>query len=185
MGEAGKWTTFVGSVGSLTHMQWAGGGIANATKLSKMVLVDKNNESFNDANKAYEKAKEILRKHPDIKGFQGSSAIDVIGIGRAVEEAGLQDKTCVFGIGLPKDSGKYLETGAIDGISFWDPKDAGVVMAKVAKMLIDKAPITDGMDLGIKGYNKVSVKKGAGKGVVITGQAWVDVDKANYKQFPF
>jgi simple sugar transport system substrate-binding protein len=185
MGEAGKWTTFVGSVGSLTHMQWAGGGIANATKFSKMVLVDKNNESFNDANKAYEKAKEILRKHPDIKGFQGSSAIDVIGIGRAVEEAGLQDKTCVFGIGLPKDSGKYLETGAIDGISFWDPKDAGVVMAKVAKMLIDKQAITDGMDLGIKGYNKVSVKKGAGKGVVITGQAWVDVDKANYKQFPF
>ena len=91
----------------------------------------------------------------------------------------------MFGIGLPKDSGKYLETGAIDGISFWDPKDAGLIMSKVAKMLIDGKPITDGMDLGVKGYNKVSVKKGAGKGVVITGQAWVDVDKSNYKQFPF
>lgn len=185
MGESGKWTTFVGSLGSLTHMQWAGGGAGNAKKYAQMTLVDANNESFNDANKAYEKAKEILRKHPDLKGFQGSSAIDVIGIGRAVEEAGLQDKTCVYGIGLPQDSGKYLETGAIDGISFWDPKDAGLVMNKVAKLLLDGKPITDGMDLGIKGYNKVSVKTGPGKGVIITGQAWVDVDKSNYKQYPF
>lgn len=185
MGESGKWTTFVGSVGSLTHMQWAGGGEANAKQYPKMVLVDPHNESFNDTNKAYQKAKEIMRKHPDIKGFQGSSAIDVLGIGRAVEEAGLQGKICVYGIGLPKDSGKYLESGAINGISFWDPKDAGFVMNKVAKMLLDGKPIADGMDLGVKGYNKVVVKKGAGKGVVITGQAWVDVDKSNYKQFPF
>src|SRR6218665_77354 len=112
MGESGKWTTFVGSLGSLTHMQWAGGGAGHAARYPKMTLVDAHNESF---NKAYEKAKEILRKHPDIEGFQGGSAIDVIGIGRAVEEAGLQHKTCVFGLGLPQDSGKYLETGAIDG----------------------------------------------------------------------
>lgn len=186
MGGSGKWTSFVGSLGSLTHVQWADGGAANATaKHAGMVLVDAKNESFNDANKAYEKAKEILKKHPDIKGFQGGSAIDVIGIGRAIEEAGLESKTCVVGLGLPKDSGKYLETGAIDGIGFWDPKDAGLVMNKVAKMFIDGTPITDGMDLGVKGYEKVKVRKGPGKGVIITGQAWVDVDKSNYKQYPF
>lgn len=185
MGDEGKWTSFVGSLGSLTHVQWADGGEANAKKHPKMVLVDPKNESFNDANKAYEKAKEILRKHPDIKGFQGGSAIDVIGIGRAVEEAGLQDKTCVFGLGLPRDSAKYLETGAVDGIAFWDPKDAGMVMNKVAKLVLDGKPITDGMDLGVKGYNRVSVTKGPGLGVLITGEAWVDVDKSNYKQYPF
>lgn len=36
-----------------------------------MTLVDPLNESFNDANRAYDKAKEIMRKYPDIKGFQG------------------------------------------------------------------------------------------------------------------
>lgn len=186
MGGSGKWTSFVGSLGSLTHVQWADGGAANAkAKHAEMVLVDAKNESFNDANKAYEKAKEILKKHPDIKGFQGGSAIDVIGIGRAVEEAGLESKTCVVGLGLPKDSGKYLETGAIDGIGFWDPKDAGLVMNKVTKLLIDGKPITDGMDLGVKGYENVKVTKGAGSGVIVTGQAWVDVDKNNYKQYPF
>lgn len=185
MGKSGKWTSFVGSLGSLTHVQWADGGAENAQKYPEMELVSEKNESFNDANKAYEKAREILRKYPDIKGFQGGSAVDVIGIGRAVEEAGLQDKTCVFGIGLPKDTGSYLESGAVDGISFWDPKDAGFVMNKVADMVLKGEEIKDGMDLGVPGYEKVSVKKGAGEGVILVGQAWVDVNKSNYSQYPF
>ena len=185
MGQSGKWTSFVGSLGSLTHVQWADGGAENAKKYPQMTLVDAKNESFNDANKAYDKAKEILRKHPDIKGFQGGSAIDVLGIGRAVEEAGLQGKICVIGLGLPKDSGKYLESGAIQGIGFWDPKDAGIVMNKVAQLLLEGKQITDGMDLGVPGYNKVRVKKGPGKGIIVVGQAWIDVDKNNYKDYPF
>jgi simple sugar transport system substrate-binding protein len=39
--------------------------------------------------------------------------------------------------------------------------------------------------MGVKGYNKVSVKKGPGVGVIVTGQAWVEVDKNNYKQYAF
>ena len=41
------------------------------------------------------------------------------------------------------------------------------------------------MNLGVKGYGNVKVSKGPGKGVIVTGQAWVDVDKSNYKQYPF
>ena len=185
MGKTGKWTSFVGSLGSLTHVQWADGGEENAKKYPGMTLVDAKNESFNDANKAYDKAKEILRKHPDIKGFQGGSAIYVLGIGRAIEEAGLQGRICVIGLGLPRDSGKYLESGAIQGIGFWDPKDAGLVMNKVAKILLDGQQITDGMDLGVHGYHKVRVKQGPGKGIIVVGEAWIDVDKNNYKDYPF
>lgn len=185
MDKSGKWTSFVGSLGSLTHNQWVEAGAENAKQYPEMELVAEKNESFNDANRAYEKAKEILRKYPDIKGFQGSSAIDVIGIGRAVDEAGLQDKTCVVGLGLPKDTGPYLETGAVDQIFFWDPKDAGYVMNKVADMVLKGEEIKDGMDLGVPGYEKMTVIKGPGKGVIIQGQAWVDVDKSNYKDYPF
>jgi simple sugar transport system substrate-binding protein len=186
MGKTGKWTSFVGILGSQSHVQWADGGAANAAKKYQgMKLVDSKNESNNDANKAYEKTKEILRKHPDIKGFQGSSSLDVLGIGRAVEEAGLQEKICVYGTGLPNDSAKFLESGAIDGISFWDPKDAGLAMNKLAKLLLEGKTVQNGMDLGIKGYNKVLVSKGPGVGIVVKGEAWVDVDKSNYKQYPF
>lgn len=185
MGGEGKWTSFVGSLGSLTHVQWADGGAENAKKHSGMELVSPKNESFNDANRAYELAREILRAHPDIKGFQGGSAIDVIGIGRAVEEAGLSDKICVYGLGLPRDTGPYLESGAVDGIAFWDPKDAGYVMNILAHKVLNGEEITDGMDLGVPGYEKVSVTKGPGDGVIVRGQAWVDVTKENYKDYPF
>jgi simple sugar transport system substrate-binding protein len=185
MGGAGKWTVFVGSLGSKTHNQWADGGIANAKKNAKMELVDAKQETNDDADKAYEKAKEILKKYPDIKGFQGSASTDVAGIGRAVEEAGLNDKVCVYGTSLPSIAGKYIATGAVDGIGFWDPKDAGIIMNKVAQMVLEGKTVKDGADLGIKGYNKVSVTKGKGAGSIIRGSAFVDVDKSNYKDFPF
>jgi len=122
MHNEGKWATMVGSLGSRSQVQWANGGIDNAKKkFSKMQLVETNLETNNDGEHAYEVAKEVLRKHPDIKGFQGSSSLDVIGIGRAVEEAGLQGKICVYGTGLPTEAGKYLESGAINGIAFWVP----------------------------------------------------------------
>jgi simple sugar transport system substrate-binding protein len=182
----GKWTVFVGSLGSQSHVQWADGGIENAKALHpKLQLVDAKQESNNDANTAYVKTKELLRKHPDLRGFQGSSSLDVIGIGRAIEEAGLQDRTCVYGTSLPSAAGKLLESGAIDGISFWDPKDAGIVMNRVAQLLLEGKSVKNGDDLGVPGYNKVIVRPGPGAGQVILGQAWADVDKSNYAKFPF
>ncbi|TSA79625.1 autoinducer 2 ABC transporter substrate-binding protein [Deinococcus detaillensis] len=185
MGGSGKWAVFVGSLTSKTHNQWADGGIANAKKNPGMVLVESKQETADDAEQAYQKAKELIRKYPDIKGFQGSASTDVAGIGRAVEEAGLENKTCVYGTSLPSIAGKYMDSGAVDGIGFWDPADAGYVMNKVAQLVLQGKKITNGMDLGVKGYNKVSVTKGKGAGMIIRGNAFVDVDKANYKSYPF
>jgi simple sugar transport system substrate-binding protein len=185
MGGEGKWTVFVGSLGSKTHNQWADGGIENAKTHAGMELVDAKQETADDADKAYEKAKEILAKYPDIKGFQGSASTDVAGIGRAIEEAGLQDKVCVYGTSLPSIAGKFIETGAVDGIGFWDPKDAGYVMNKVADMVVKGEEITDGMDLGVAGYNAVSVTPGAGAGKIIRGNAYVFVNADNLADYPF
>lgn len=185
MGGSGKWAVFVGSLTSKTHNQWADGGIANAKKNAGMTLVESKQETADDADQAYQKAKEIIRKYPDIKGFQGSASTDVAGIGRAVEEAGLEGKTCVYGTSLPSIAGKYMDSGAVDGIGFWDPADAGYIMNKVAQLVLDGKKITNGMDLGIKGYNKVTVTKGKGAGMIIRGSAFVDVDKGNYKNYPF
>ena len=185
MGNAGKWTTFVGSLGSRTHIQWVTAGENNAKKHPDMVLVDPNNESFDDANATYEKAKEILRKHPDIKGFQTSAGNDVLGVGRAIDEAGLTGKVCLVGTGLPNPSQDLLESGAITAIGFWDPQKAGMAMNAVAKLLIEKKEVTDGMDLGVPGYNKVTVKKGAGDGLLIIGNGMVLADKSTYKEHLF
>ena len=185
MGKEGKWTTFVGSLGSRTHMQWVGAGEENAKKYAGMELVDPNNESFDDTNGTYEKAKEILRKHPDIKGFQTSAGNDVLGVGRAIDEAGLSGKVCLVGTGLPNPSADLLESGAITAIGFWDPQKAGMAMNAVAKLLLAKKEVTDGTDLGVEGYNKVSVKQGPGKGLLILGNGMVLADKATYKEHLF
>ncbi|MGF6724695.1 simple sugar transport system substrate-binding protein [Paraburkholderia sp. GAS41] len=186
MHDEGKWAVLVGSLGSRSQVQWADGGINNAkAKYSKMDLVEPKLETNNDGERAYEVAKEVLRKHPDLKGFQGSSSLDVIGIGRAVEEAGLQGKICVYGTGLPGEAGKFLESGAVNGISFWDPKLAGIAMNKIALMLVHGQTVHDGDNLGIPGYTKVTVSKGPGKGIIVRGQGWVDVDKSNYKNYSF
>lgn len=185
MGGEGKWTTFVGSLGSRTHMQWVGAGEENAKKYAGMELVDPNNESFDDANGTYEKAKEVLRKHPDIKGFQTSAGNDVLGVGRAIEEAGLQGKVCLVGTGLPNPSAAYLDSGAITAIGFWDPQKAGMAMNAVAKMLVEGKELTDGMDLGVEGYDKVTLKDGPGTGKLLIGNGMVLADKDTYKDFLF
>jgi simple sugar transport system substrate-binding protein len=181
MGGEGEYAVFVGSLTSQTHNQWVDGAIAyQKEKYPKMTLVGDKNETFDDQQKAYEKAQEVLRAFPNIKGMQGSASTDVAGIGLAVEERGIADKTCVFGTSLPSIAGQYLETGAVDGIGFWDPSVAGYAMNKLATMVMNGETVTDGMDLGLPGYEKIKLD-----GKVIYGQAWVNVNKDNMADYPF
>ena len=182
MGEEGEYAVFVGSLGSKTHNEWADGGIAQQkAKYPKMKMVGDKNESFDDAEKAYAKAKELLAKYPDLKGFQGSASTDVAGIGRAVEEAGLQDKVSVVGTSLPSIAGDLLTTGAIDAIGFWDPAVAGAACNKIAQMVKNGEKVGEGTDLGIKGYNKLKL---VGTNVLY-GDAAVYVDGTTAKDYPF
>lgn len=156
MGEEGEYAVFVGSLGSVTHNQWVDGGIARQLEAyPNMKLVGDKNETFDDAEIAYQKAKEVLAAFPNIKGFQGSASTDVAGIGRAIEEAGLQDEVSVVGTSLPSIAGDLLTTGAIDAIGFWDPAVAGEACNKLAQMQLAGEPIGEGTDLGIPGYDSL------------------------------
>ena len=76
-------------------------------------------------------------------------------------------------------TGKYLESGSIDVINFWDPADAGEAMMPWRDGQAGKTP-TEGMDLGVKGYEKIHID-----GKTIYGNAWVDVTKANMADYKF
>jgi len=181
MGGEGEYAVFVGSLTSQTHNQWVDGAIAHQeANYPDMTLVGDKNETFDDSQNAYQKAQEVLRAFPNVKGMQGSASTDVAGIGLAVEERGMEEATCVFGTSLPSIAEQYLETGAVDGIGFWDPSIAGYAMNKVAQMVIDGEEVTDGMDLGLPGYENITLD-----GKVIFGQAWVNVDAANMADYPF
>jgi simple sugar transport system substrate-binding protein len=181
MGQEGEYAVFVGSLGSQTHNQWVDGAIARQQQAyPNMTLVGDKNETADDQQQAYAKAQEVLRAFPNIKGLQGSASTDVAGIGLAIEERGMEADTCVFGTSLPSISGQYMETGAVDGIGFWDPKIAGIAMNVVAMMVMNGDEISDGMDLGLEGYEDVTLE-----GKVITGNAFVDVDASNMGEYDF
>jgi len=184
MGEEGEYAAFVGQVTAASHMEWVAGGLAKAeADYPGIVRVEDPLESKEDANVAYEQTKELLKKYPNLKGIQGSSANDVVGAGQAIEELGLQDSVCVMGTSLPSMAGKYLETGAIDKIFFWDPALAGQAMMKIAQMLVNGEALSSGMDLGLVGYD--NVQQSADVDTTWYGTAWVIVDKNNIGDFPF
>jgi simple sugar transport system substrate-binding protein len=181
MGGEGEYAEFVGKLTNVSHNQWVDAAIAHQKeKYPKMKLVGDRAESNEDAATAYRKAQELLVAHPNLKGFEGSSSNDPIGIGQAIEDAGLQDKTTVVGTSLVSLAGDLLKSGAVDSISFWDPKLAGEAMCEIAVRLLDGQQIADGADLGIEGYHHVQVS-----GNVIHASAWVDVTKKNMGDYHF
>ena len=145
-----------------------------------MKVVTDRIEEYDDQTVAYEKTKELLKTYPNLKGIQGSAMSTAPGAGLAVEEKGLQDKVMVVGTSLVSVTGQYLESGAVKLISFWDPADAGYVMNTLAVMLLEGKDVTEGMDLGVPGYNKI-IKDGK----VLYGSAWVDVTKENMDKYDF
>jgi simple sugar transport system substrate-binding protein len=184
MGGSGEYAAFVGQVTAESHMQWVAGALAKAkADYPGIVRVEDPLESKENADTAYDQTKELLKKYPNLKGIQGSSAVDVVGIGRAVEELGLNDSVCVMGTSIPSLAGKFLDTGAIDKIFFWDPALAGQAMMKIAMMLVNGEQLKSGMNLGLVGYE--NVQQSPDVATTWYGSAWVIVDKDNAADYPF
>lgn len=181
MGGKGKYTTFVGSLSATSHNEWVDASVARQEKeYPDMELVSNKNETTEDSDNAYKKAKELLAANPDLVGMQGSAMTDIPGAARAVEEAGKNDETFLIGTSLVSVAGQYLETGAIDAISFWDPAEAGYAMNELALMMLQGQTPADGMDLKAPGYQGLKLV-----GKVFYGQAWVDVTKDNMGDYDF
>lgn len=184
MGEEGEYVQFVGGLTAKTHMEWVGAGYDNQTEnYPDMKRVEEPIESTDDQETAYERAREVLAKHPDIKGFQGSAGNDVPGIARAVQEAGLEDEVCVMGTSIPSVANQYLEDGSIDKIFFWDPALAGQAQLKIAQILAEGGEIEAGTDLGIEGYEDLQPLEGYDN--VFVGDASVAADAETAKEYAF
>lgn len=184
MSDQGEYVQFVGGLTAKTHMEWVGAAYdMQTTDYPDMTRVEDPIESTDNENAAYQKAKEVLAKYPDIKGFQGSAGNDVPGIARAVLEAGLQDDVCVMGTSIPSASAKYLADGSIDKIFFWDPALAGKAQLKIAEILAQGGTVEEGTDLGIEGYG--SLTKVEGYDNVYAGDAAVEADAETAADYDF
>ncbi len=182
MGGKGEYVIMVGGLTMQTHLEWADGAVARQKeKYPEMKLVTSYVESGTAGQQgAYAKAKELITAYSNLGGVIGMDAVNPPGIALALEETGNAGKIKCVGTSLVSMSKQYLESGSISRITFWDPGLAAQAMAKIITLVKENKPITDGMDLGVPGYNKVLVE-----GKLIFGAAWVDVTKDNMGDYNF
>jgi simple sugar transport system substrate-binding protein len=186
MGGQGLYTTMVGHVTNASHNEWADGGVARQkAKYPKMTLLaaEPRVESEDNLEKAYEKAKELFKKYPKLRGIMGTSSKDAPGIARAIEEMGLKGKVFVSGTGLPEENKAFIKSGTIKGTTLWDPKDAGYALCSLAVKILKGEKVGDGLNLNLKGYENMHFAPGSTKELI--GSGWIVITKDNVDSFGF
>ena len=186
MGGEGLYTTMVGHVTNASHNEWADGGVApQLEKYPNMKLLEAEPrvESQDDGEVAYQKAKELIKKYPDLKGIMGTSSFDAPGVARAIEELSLQGKFFTAGTGMPEANKQILEKGLVHALTLWDPAEAGYAMAELARRVLDKEPIEAPLDLKAEGYSEVKFAEGSDK--ILEGAGWIVITKDNVDSFGF
>ena len=186
MGGEGVYTTMVAHVTNASHNEWADGGVAYAQEnYPNMTLLEAEPrvESEDNGDVAYNVAKELFNKYPDLKGIMGTSSFDAPGVARAIEELGLTGKVFTSGTGMPADNAELLKSGAVQSLTLWDPALAGQAMIALAEKLLAGEEITTPLDLGVEGYTALEFREGSE--TVLEGEGWMVITAENVDSLGF
>lgn len=186
MGGSGTYTTMVAHLTNASQNEWADGAVAKAdSDYPDMVLSESlaRVESENDSEKAYQVAKEVLKSHPEIGGFVGTSSMDTPGIARAIDELGLKGKVFVAGTGMPNECRELLKSDSISYITLWDPAEAGYAMCVLARMALEGKEIGAGTDLGLASYSNLTAEDSRDN--FLMGAGWIAINKDNVDEYDF
>ncbi len=179
------YTTMVAHLTNASQNEWADGAVARAkAQYPEMVLSDKLErvESENNSEKAYEKAKEVLKSYSEISAFVGTSSMDAPGIARAIDELGLKGKVFVVGTGMPNECRELVKNDSISFITLWDPAEAGYAMCVLARKVLEGEEIKEGLNLGLDSYNSLQVGE---KPNYFIGAGWISINKENIDDYDF
>ncbi|MES0857190.1 sugar-binding protein [Geobacillus sp. G4] len=131
--------------GSLTaaHQQLRVRGFEDAVRQEKGIRIVAIEESHITRVQAAEKAYTILKKHPDVNAFYGTSALDAIGVAKVVEQFHREQKTYIIGFDTLPETIRYLQKGTIAATVVQEPYEMGY---KAVKMM---AEIVAGRDVPV------------------------------------
>lgn len=183
MGEEGEYVTMVGSVTQESQNNWADAAVARAEEAyPNMTLIEEDArvENNSDAEIAYSITKELITKHPNLKGILGTGSFDAPGAARAIEELGLEGKVFAISVAIPSEVSHYLKNGSLQSVALWDPAISAKVMLNVGMMLWNGESVATGSDLGYEGYTNVTVD-----GTLIMGEGWIAITPDNVDSFTF
>lgn len=181
MGDSGDYAIITGGLSAANLNAWIKYGEAYAkTKYPNLHLVTDPVPTDEKQQVAYQKALDLIKAYPNLKGIIGISTPAPVGAAQAVQEKGLQDKIAVVGTSLPSMSAPYFGDGSLDAVTLWDPAKLGYLTVYIAKMALDGKKPTTGLDVPTVGKIRV-----AADGKTIYMGPPQDFTKDNYKQFPF
>nr|WP_245195740.1 substrate-binding domain-containing protein [Aureimonas populi] len=148
MGGEGKYAVFVGSLTVPLHNAWADAAIAwIEANEPDMELVGERYGVAEDVDASRRTALDLMRAHPDIKGFLGFGSQGPIGAARAVEERRRSGEVIVLGPFSPGQGRQLVHDGILTGGFMWNPKQAGEVFVTLGTMLARGEEITAGMEI--------------------------------------
>jgi simple sugar transport system substrate-binding protein len=181
MGGKGEFALFVGSLTVPLHNFWADVGLEYAKKkYPGMKLVTNRIPCGESAEEAFKQTNGLLKAYPKLKGIVGFGSLGPIGASEALKKKNLCGKVNVVGTVIPSHAAPYLKQGCMQQGFLWDPKDAGYAMVAVAKMMIDKQEIKNGMQL--KGLGPANVDP---KGRLIKFDAILNITAENADKLGF
>ncbi len=184
VGGKGKYVTVVSYLGNATHKLWTDTAIEHAKEnYPELELIPEEKiEGESNMDVVYERAKEILKKYPDLAGFYVTDSFDPAGIGKAIVELGLEDTCKVMGCSFASVSEEVLKSGVCPWVMAWDPADSGYLMCRVGEMILDgkRDELVPGADLGVEGFESIGVD-----GKLITGSGWIIVTVDNMDEYDF
>lgn len=155
VGKKGAYVVYVGSLTVPLHNAWADAAIAYQKEhYPEMELVADRFGVAESMDDTLRTTNELLAKHSDLKGILTFGSQGPIGAGRACLQKNRKD-VVVFGAYSPGQGQRLANQGGIDGGYMWNPLVAGHVFVRIAKLMMDGSPITDGMV--IEGMGKVQV----------------------------
>jgi simple sugar transport system substrate-binding protein len=181
IGGQGEFALFVGSLTVPLHNYWADVGLKyTQQKYPGMKLVTKRIPCGESAEEAYKQTLGLIKAYPNLKGIVGFGSLGPIGASQALKKKKMGGEVKIVGTVLPSHAAPYLKQGYMQHGFLWDPKDAGYAMVAVAKKMIDKEPVKEGME--IKGLGPANVDP---KAKLIKFDAILDITADNADKLGF
>src|SRR5215475_2357800 len=160
IGGEGKYVVYVGGLTVTLHNLWADYAVAlQKEKYPKMQQIGDRYGVSNSVEDSQKTAIDVMRAHPDLKGFLIFGANGPIGAGQAVADQDKIGKVIVVGPFIPSQGLKLMKEGAITRGFLWNPIDSGYALVALGKTLATGGQIKDGMDLPGMGPVQVNLEK--------------------------
>ncbi|WP_202975251.1 autoinducer 2 ABC transporter substrate-binding protein [Vallitalea guaymasensis] len=181
----GKFVAMVGGLTMQTHMEWYNAGMEYlAENYPEMEAVsDQPYEDKNDDTIARDKALEILKAYPDIKGFVGTSVSSGSNFAAVLKEKNRKD-VAVVSLGIPSVSSAYINEGYMNHAQCWRPADVGYASCAAALKILQGDTIDNDTNLEAPGYENIVIDK---ENKIIYGDAPMILKEGQYEDanYPF